>query len=122
MAQVTTVSTPPITTGGFYFLKGRIKASSVNLYGLFLIIFNPQKGVEAFHAVLSTFSNIYDLEPHNEWQSFEEKITDIRWKGNCNMNMTSALISVFETINKDIQLRDEIYRLVSSYNYSQLEV
>jgi hypothetical protein len=122
MTQVTTVSSPPITTGRFYFLKGRFKASNTNLYGLFLVIFNPQKGIEAYHAVVSTFSSIYDLEPHIEWHVFEEKITEIRWKGNCNASITTAIINIFDTINKDPRSRDEMYAMVSSYNYTQLEI
>jgi hypothetical protein len=122
MAQVTTVPTPPITTGRFYFLKGRFKAGSTNLYGLFLVIFNPQKAMESFHAVVSTFSNVYDLEPHIDWHVFEEKITDFRWKGNCNTNLTSAIVTMFDTINKDLRQRDELYGLISSYNYTHLDV
>lgn len=121
-SQVTTVTSPPITTGRYYFLKGRFRSSINNLYGLFLIVFNPQKSIESIHSVVSTFSNIYDLEPHLEWHLFEEKITDIRWKGNCNMNMTNAMLSMFETVNKDSKARDELYSMISTYNYTQIEI
>jgi hypothetical protein len=122
MTQITTVSAPPITTGNYYFLKGRFKSSAINLYGIFLVVFNPQKIMESHNAVVSTFSNLFDLEPHIEWAVFEDKITEVRWKGNCNANMTSAIISIFETINKEPRLRDEMYGMISSYNYSQIEV
>jgi hypothetical protein len=122
MTQITTVSAPPNTTGNYYFLKGRFKSSAINLYGIFLVVFNPQKMMETHNAVVSTFSNLFDFEPHLEWTVFEDKITEFRWKGNCNTNMTSAIINIFETINKDPRLRDEMYGMISSYNYSQMEV
>lgn len=122
MAQESTDDISSITTGKYYFLKGRFKAGSSNLYGLFLIIFNQEKAMESSHAAVSTFSTIYELEPHTEWQVFEEKITEVRWKGNCNMNMTSAVVSLFDSLNKDLSARDEIYGMVSSYNYSLLDV
>lgn len=122
MALESTEGLQNITTGKYYFLKGRFKASSSNLYGLFLIIFNPEKAMESYHAAVSTYSNIFDLEPHIEWQTFEEKITEIRWKGNCNMNMTSAVVSLFESLNGNFSARDEIYGMVSTYNYTHLDV
>jgi len=122
MTQITTVSAPSITSGNYYFLKGRFKSSAINLYGIFLVVFNPQKIMESHNAVVSTFSNLFDFEPHIEWAVFEDKITEIRWKGNCNANMTTAIINIFETINKEPRLRDEMYGMISSYNYSQIEV
>jgi hypothetical protein len=122
MAQITTVPAPGITTGNYFFLKGRFKSTAANLYGLFLVVFNPQKVMEVHNAAASSFSTSYDLEPHIEWERYEEKITEYRWKGNCNASMTNSIVNAFEDINRDSRLRDELYSLISSYNYSQLEI
>jgi hypothetical protein len=125
MAQVTTVSAtsaPAITTGKYYFLKGRFKSAATNLYGLFLVIYNPQKAMESFHLVATSYSSIYDLEPHQEWHRFETMITDHRWKGSYNTSMTTSLSSIFEGISKDPRQKEELYGLISSYNYQRIEV
>jgi hypothetical protein len=122
MAQITTVPAPGITTGNYYFLKGRFKSTAANLYGLFLVIFNPQKVMEVHNAAASSFSNSYELEPHTEWERYEEKITEYRWKGNCNASMTNSIVTAFENISRDSHLREELYTLISTYNYSQLEI
>lgn len=121
MEQTTSVPSPGITTGNYVFLKGRFKSTSANIYGLFLVVFNPQKQMEAFNACASSFSNNYDLEPHIGWEIFEEKITENRWKGNCNPSMTNAVIGIFDAINKDARLRAEFYTMISTYNYTQLD-
>jgi hypothetical protein len=122
MTQITTVSAPPITDGNYFFLKGRFKTSAINLYGIFLVVYNPQRIMETHNAVISTFSNLFDYEPHLEWTVFEDKITEFRWKGNCNTNMTTAIINIFETINKEPRLRDELYGMISTYNYSTMDI
>jgi hypothetical protein len=125
MAQITTVSTgnpTPVTTGKYYFLKGRFKSASTNLYGLFLVIYNPQKIMESFQLVSTSYSNIYDLEPHQDWHRYETMITDYRWKGSYNTSMTSALMSIFDAISKDGRQREEFYGLIASYNYQRIEV
>jgi hypothetical protein len=125
MAQVTTVSatsSPSITTGKYYFLKGRFKSAATNLYGLFLVIYNHQKSMESFHIVSTSYSSIYDLEPHQEWHRFETMITDHRWKGSYNTSMTASLASIFEGISKEPRQKEELYGLISSYNYQRIEV
>jgi hypothetical protein len=121
MEQTTSVPSPGITTGNYVFLKGRFKSTAANIYGLFLVVFNPQKQMESFNACASSFSNNYDMEPHIGWEHFEEKITENRWKGNCNPSMTNAIVAIFETINKDARLRAEFYTMISTYNYTQIE-
>ena len=125
MAQVTTVSAtsaPAITTGKYYFLKGRFKSAATNLYGLFLVIYNHQKMMESFHLVATSYSSIYDLEPHQEWNRFETMITDHRWKGSYNTSMTTSLTSILEAISKEPRQREELYGLISNYNYQRIDV
>jgi hypothetical protein len=121
MEQAVSVPSDGITTGNYVFLKGRFKSVSTNIYGLFLVVFNPQKQMESFNACASSFSNNYDMEPHLGWDLYEEKITENRWKGNCNPSMTNAIIGIFESINKEARLRGEFYTMISSYNYTQIE-
>lgn len=125
MAQVTSVSessTAPITTGKYYFLKGRFKSAATNLYGLFLVVYNHQKAMESFQIVATSYSAIYDLEPNQEWHRYESMITDHRWKGSYNTSMTTSLGSVFDGISKDPRQREEFYGLISAYNYDRIDV
>lgn len=103
------------------FIKGRFKSSSLNLYGLFLLMFNSKGEINSYNVVVSTFSSIYDKEPHLGWDVFEETIIDHRWKGNCNTSMTTSLISQFENINNDPYQRSQLYKSINDYDYRGAE-
>lgn len=103
-------------------LKARFKSNSLSVYGILLIIYNRNQDLDSFNAVVSTFSSIYDLEPHQGWERFEESILDIKWKGSFNNSMTGSLMDNISTISKDENLKTQLYEYLSNYDYDNAEV
>ncbi len=106
----------------FVIIKGRFKSSELNLYGLFLIIYNNTGAVDSSNIVVSTFSNIYNLEPHNNWDRYEESILDLKWKGNHNASLTSSLMDQLKGISTDSKLRADLHTSASAYDYDNVEI
>ncbi|MCX7678055.1 MAG: hypothetical protein N2316_02435 [Spirochaetes bacterium] len=105
-----------------FILKGRFKSNSLGLYGLLLLIFNRNHDLESYNAVVSTYSNLYDLEPHAGWEKFEETILDVKWKGSYNSSMTAALMDNFKAIASDEKLKSQLYEYITNYDYDNTEV
>lgn len=103
-------------------LKARFKSNSLSLYGILLIIFNRNQDLDSYNAVVSTFSNVYDLEPHVGWDRFEESILDVKWKGSFNNSMTSSLMDHINSIAKDENLKTQLYDYLNNYDYDNAEV
>ena len=55
-------------------VKGRFKSGANNLYGLFLLIFSNMKRLDTHHVIVSSYSDMYDHEPHTSWEKYEEHI------------------------------------------------
>jgi len=106
----------------YLILKGRFKSKSNNLYGLILIIFNPEAEVEAFNSVVSTFSSVFEMEPHISWEKYEETILELKWKGNFNSSMTSSLMDHIKNISKEEPLNRQLYDSVLNYDYDSVEI
>jgi len=68
------------STDTILIVKGRFKSSSANLYGLFLMIFNQFRKLETYHAIVSSYSDMYEYEPHLSWEKYEEIIVDRKWR------------------------------------------
>ena len=76
----------------YYVIKGRFRASSSNTYGLFIIFISLlTKTVENVLVAASHFSTIYENSPDMNWPSFEEKITNLKWKGEVSANISHDL-------------------------------
>lgn len=93
----------------FVLYKGRFKSNALSLFGLFYLVFNAQKDLEKYNIVVSTFSEIYDLEPHNKWGQYEESILDIKWKGSFNNNMTTSLMDQFLRMSQEPKIKDQLF-------------
>jgi hypothetical protein len=114
-------STDQVDNNIFIF-KGRFKSNSLSLYGLFLIIFNKHGEVDTYNIIVSTYSSVYDLEPHSNWGMYEETIQDLKWKGNINNSMSSSLMDqVNRIINEDV-LRKQLYDYLIEYNYDNVDM
>lgn len=103
-------------------LKARFKSNSLSLYGILLVIYNRNQDLDSYNAVVSTYSSIYDIEPHVGWEMFEESILDIKWKGSFNNSMTSSLMDNINAIAKDENLKTQLYEYLNNYDYDNAEV
>ncbi|MCU0847868.1 MAG: hypothetical protein MUD12_08270 [Spirochaetes bacterium] len=103
-------------------IKGRFKSTATNLYGQFMITFNTVQSIETCNAIISSFSNLYDIEPHTEWNIWEEKIADLKWKGNFNKNMTSSLMDSFRGLSENKGSMSMLYEHAYDYNYDELDM
>jgi len=103
-------------------VKGRLKAQANNLFGQFIIIFNNDKKlIESFHGVISSYSDLFEFEPHNSWDKYQEKITDAKWKGNYNLNMTNALNDLIKNLATDKNFTSLLFDNAFNYDYENLE-
>lgn len=103
-------------------LKGRFKSVSMNLYGLFLIIFNNTKQFDTYHIIVSSYSDMYDYEPHVSWEKYEEYIVDKKWKGSFNNSMTLSLMEGLKNITEDNNTSRLLFDHTYDYNYDQIDV
>ncbi len=76
----------------YYIVKGRFRGTNTNTYGVFIIFINiAQKMLENVFVAASHFSSIYDNSPEMRWDTFEEKITTMKWKGELSTNISHDL-------------------------------
>lgn len=105
-----------------FFLKGRFKSNSLNFYGLFLLIFNTRQELISHYILVSTFSSVFDMEPHFGWEKYEEFIVNAKWKGNYNPNMTASVEDFFKKITSEENGQKEIlYSYVKNYDYDNID-
>lgn len=102
-------------------VKGRFKAVSQNLYGQFILIFRNQNNFESYNAVISTFSDLFNLEPHEEWTKYRELIANVKWKGNYNTTMTTSIMDHFKKFAEEMNSISIMYRHVAEYDYNAME-
>ncbi|OHD63848.1 MAG: hypothetical protein A2176_12070 [Spirochaetes bacterium RBG_13_51_14] len=103
-------------------VKGRFKAGSFNLYGQFILVFKNDSNFESYNAVVSTYSDLYNLEPHESWTKYREFIANVKWKGNFNTTMTSSLMNQFKKFSEQMNSISLLYDNVSDYDYNAMDV
>ncbi len=103
-------------------VKGRFKSGSNNLYGLFLLIFNNMKKLDTHHVIVSSYSDMYDYEPHASWEKYEEHIVDRKWKGNFNNSMTSAIMESFSALSEESRTLNQLFEYIYNYDYDQMDI
>ncbi len=102
-------------------LKSRFKSNSMSLYGILLMIFNRSQDLDSFNTVVSTYSTIYETEPHIGWEKFEEAIMELKWKGNFNNSMTASLMNQISAIGRDVNMKNQLYDYLNNYDYDNVE-
>lgn len=112
---------PEAADGNYLAIKGRFKTALHNLYGQFILIFNSDRKAEVFNAVLSTYSDLYTMEPHTEWNQLEEYISNVRFKGNFNKNMTAALFDQYKHYSGEMTGLQILYDNAYNYNYTAVD-
>lgn len=103
-------------------VKGRFKAASQNLYGQFLLILRDNTNFESYSAVVSTYSDLYNLEPHEDWMKYREYIANVKWKGNFNTTMTSSIMDHFKRFSEEMNSISLFYDSVCDYDYNTMDM
>ncbi|MBN1532202.1 MAG: hypothetical protein JXA20_06030 [Spirochaetes bacterium] len=106
----------------YLIVKGRFKSPSMNLYGQIMIIFKNENTIDSYAVVASTYSEIYNMEPHEEWNRYEEYIADVKWKGNFNANITHSIMDHIKALSDEVKLLKEFYQSVYKYDYSNVDI
>jgi hypothetical protein len=103
-------------------VKGRFKAGSLSLYGQFILIFKDKSDFDVFNAVVSTYSDLYDLEPHEDWLTYKEFIANAKWKGTFNASMTTGIMEQFKKFSQQMNSLTLLYNNVADYDYNAAEL
>jgi hypothetical protein len=102
-------------------VKGRFKAAAQSLFGQFLLIFRDNTRFESYSAVVSTYSDLYNLEPHEDWMKYREYIANVKWKGNFNANMTSSVMDHFKRFAEEMNSITLLYDSICDYDYNAMD-
>ena len=108
--------------GNFLIIKGRFKSNAANQYGLFLLTLNPMKRIDNQQVIVASYPDIYDLDPNNPWNKFEEDIVDRKWKGNYSNSITSSIADSFNKLPDDAKSMNTLYESTYNYDYDQMDV
>lgn len=108
--------------GKYIIIKGRFKSQELTLFGLFIIIFNPNEQIEIYNIVVSPSSGVFNLEPHIGWEKYEETILDLKWKGNFNNSMTIPLMEQLKNITADDKTKNQLFESIHNYDYDNVEI
>lgn len=103
-------------------IKGRFKAASLSLYGQFILIFKSNQNFDSYNAVVSTYSDLYNIEPHEDWTKYREYISNVKWKGNFNATMTSSIMDQFKKFSEQMNSISLLYDHVCEYDYNAMDV
>ncbi len=103
-------------------VKGRFKAVSQSLFGQFILIFKNNVSFESYSAVVSTYSDLYNLEPHEDWMKYREYIANVKWKGNFNATMTSSVMDHFKRFSEEMNSITLLYDSICDYDYNAMDL
>jgi hypothetical protein len=79
-----------------YILKGRFKALTTNTFGIFIIfIEKATKAVSKMSVIASHFSSMYENDPEQPWNKFEETISQLKYNGEISANLSNDFQSFF---------------------------
>ncbi|MGB9621945.1 MAG: hypothetical protein ACP5PT_05865 [Brevinematia bacterium] len=91
-------------------IKCRFKAISTNTFGLVFISFNLlSKNLEKVHVAASHFSSIYENNPQMPWYDFEDKIVNIKWRGEYSISITN---DVHKAIDSELRSEERVDEFV----------
>ncbi|HSV95405.1 MAG TPA: DUF4899 domain-containing protein [Spirochaetota bacterium] len=108
--------------GNYLIIKGRFKSQSLNLYGVFFVVFDTEGAIGNQNIIVSTFSNVFELEPHVGWERYEENIMELKWKGNFNSSMSSSLMDLLKAVLAQPNLNSQLYESALNYDYDRVEI
>jgi hypothetical protein len=79
-----------------HILKGRFKALTTNTFGIFIIFINrTSKSIEKMSVIASHFSSMYDHDPCQPWDKFEDIIAQMRFNGEISTSLSNDFQALF---------------------------
>ncbi len=106
----------------YLIVKGRFKATAISMYGQFTLVFKSDKQFDTFNSVVSTYSDLYNLEPHEDWMKYREYIANVKWKGNFNRTMTASVMDQFKKFSEEMNSISLLYDNVADYDYNSMDI
>lgn len=105
---------PETVIPAYGVIKARFKAVSTNTFGLVFISFNLlSKSLEKIQVASSHFSSIYENNPQMPWHDFEEKIINIKWRGEYSISITNDIQKAIDFELKSKERLDEIIYFIT---------
>ncbi|MCX8029832.1 MAG: hypothetical protein N2712_07565 [Brevinematales bacterium] len=105
---------PESSIPAYGVIKCRFKAISTNTFGIAFISFNLlSKSLEKIQVASSHFSSIYENNPQMPWYDFEEKIINVKWKGEYSISITNDIQKALDYELKSKERVDEIIYFIS---------
>ncbi|MEN2997645.1 MAG: hypothetical protein ABDH28_01190 [Brevinematia bacterium] len=91
-------------------IKGRFKAVGTNTFGLVFVSFNLlSKSLEKIQVASSHFSSIYENNPQMPWYDFEERIINVKWRGEYSISITN---DIQKAVDYELKSKDRIEEIV----------
>ena len=121
MVDIDSFSGLEVESENHVILKGRLKALETNTYGLFIIFLNEnQRAVYNILAIASHYSSLYDIDPQLPWNTFEEKLADLKWKGDIALNISLDLQNYMDkALERDRGV--ELFTLLKNNDYMKID-
>lgn len=105
-----------------FFIKGRFKAGTQNLFGILSIQFDQNGDILNSHIVITSFSDIYNISIEDSWKKFEDTVTQYKWKGTYNTSLTNSLQAQLEKLKQDTSYNEQLFSFISSSDDSGVNV
>jgi len=105
-----------------FFVKGRFKAGTQNLFGILSIQFDQNGGILNNNIVITSFSDIYNISTDESWKKFEDTVTQYKWKGTYNTSLTNSLQAQLEKLKQDTSYNEQLFSFVSTADDSGVSI
>ncbi len=106
----------------FKSIKGKYKSNKQGVYGLFLIFLDEEdKKVKKASVLATSSSPVYEMPVSSHWTSIDQKIMDMKWKGQ-QISQTSANLEwVIDNTLKEEHVFDDILDVFNAKNKAGTE-
>jgi len=105
-----------------FFVKGRFKAGTQNLFGILSIQFDQNGDILNNNIVITSFSDIYNISTDESWKKFEDTVTQYKWKGTYNTSLTNSLQAQLEKLKQDTSYNEQLFSFVSTADDSGVSI
>ncbi len=79
-----------------HILKGRFKALTTNTFGIFIVFIDrTSKNIDKMSIIASHFSSMYDHDPAQSWEKFEDIIAQMRFNGEISTSLSNDFQALF---------------------------
>ena len=118
MEQGKNMATSP--TSQYAIIKVRFKAVDTNTFGFFLLFMdNETRRYESVTVLVSHFSSLYEIDPKENWSSLEERLMELKWKGEYAATISRDTQTSIEAALNGLR-SEEICNFVKSNNTNKI--